>query len=415
MAFWHPFANMAAVQDQRLVLARAEDVWVYDESGRRYLDATASLWYANVGHGRQEIIDRVNEQLSQLDAYQIFGDFANRPALDLANRLADLAPVDDARIFLTSGGGDSIDTAAKLVRQHFYRRGEPLRTHLIRRTHAYHGTHGFGTSLAGIEANASGWGAMIPETSGVEHDSLAALEREILRVGPNRVAAFFCEPIIGAGGVRLPPEGYLEGAADLCAQYGVLFVVDAVIVGFGRLGTWFGIERWNVRPDLITFAKGVTSGYLPLGGVVVSGEVAKPFWEPPGAYFRHGATYSGHPACCAAALANLDILARDGLLERGQEFEGPLAEVLLPLADRPTVSEVRAGIGLIGAVEIHADVLAADPDAVARVVSVAREQGVIVRPLLRGVAVSPPLICEQEHIDLLAQAIEAGLDAVAAG
>jgi putrescine aminotransferase len=412
---WHPFANMATVRGNALVIEHAEDVWLFDDAGRRYLDATASLWYANVGHGRREIVDRVADQLRRLDAYNVFSDFANPPALELADRLASLAPVDDARVFLASGGGDAIDTAAKLARGHWTLRGQPHRTHLIRRTHAYHGTHGFGTSLGGIEANVSGWGPLVPDTSGVEFDSLEALEREILRVGPDRVAAFFCEPIIGAGGVRHPPEGYIEGAADLCAEHGVLLIVDSVIVGFGRLGTWFGIERWGVRPDLVTFAKGVTSGYLPLGGVIASGDVAEPFWEGEGAAFRHGATYSGHPTCCAAALANLDILGRDGLLERGRELEGELAEVLAPLADSPNVAEVRAGLGLLGAAELAPDVLAADPDAVARVVFAAREHGVIVRPLVSAVAVSPPLTIQREQLELIGEALAHAFDSLPKG
>jgi putrescine aminotransferase len=412
---WHPFANMAAVQGNALVIERAEDVWLFDDAGRRYLDATASLWYANVGHGRPEIIEAVGEQLAKLDAYNVFGDLANPPALELADRLASLAPVDDAKVFLASGGGDAIDTAAKLARQHWTLRGEPRRTHLIRRTHAYHGTHGFGTSLGGIEANVSGWGALVPDTSGVQYDSLQALEQEILRVGPEHVAAFFCEPVIGAGGVRFPPEGYIEGVADLCAEHGILFIVDAVIVGFGRLGTWFGIERWGVRPDMITFAKGVTSGYLPLGGVVASGRVAEPFWEGDGAAFRHGATYSGHPACCAAALANLDLLASDGLLERGQDLEGPLAGALAPLADHPNVSEVRTGTGLMAAVEIAPEVLAAEPNAVAKVVLAAREHGVIVRPLMSAVAVSPPLTIQQPELELIGDAVGRALDTLPQG
>lgn len=409
-SLWHPFANMAAVRDNEFLVERAEDVWVFDHTGRRLLDATASLWYANVGHGRRVIADRVAEQLVRLDAYSIFGDVANSPALELADRLASLAPVDDARIFLASGGGDAIDTAAKLIRAYWRLCGEPQRTYLISRTHAYHGTHAFGTSLGGIEANISGWGQLIPETSVVKQDSLEALEQEILRLGPERVGAFLCEPIIGAGGVRHPPEGYIKGVADLCAEHHVLLLIDAVIVGFGRLGTWFGIERWDVRPDLITFAKGVTSGYLPLGGVVASGRVAEPFWEGDGAVFRHGATYAGHPTCCAAALANLDVLEHDGLLERGRELEGELADILSPLGDSPQVAEVRAGLGLLGAVELAPDVLASDPEAVNKVVLAAREQGVVVRSLGSSVAVSPPLTVERAHLELIGEALGRAFD-----
>ncbi len=303
--FWHPFADMAAVSRSELVIDRGEGPWVFDDAGKRYLDATASLWYANIGHGRAEVADAVAAQMRRLEAYSTFGDFGNAPATAVAERLAERAPMDDARVFLASGGGDAIDTAAKIARRHFNVTGHPERTHLIARTQGYHGTHGFGTALGGIEANTTGWGPLVGSVSTVPHDSLPALEQEILRVGPEKVAAFFCEPVIGAGGVHLPPEGYIQGVADLCAEHGILLVIDSVICAFGRLGTWFGVERWpDVRPDLITFAKGVTAGYLPLGGVIASGRVAEPFFgEPGGPMLRHGATYAGHPTVCAAALS----------------------------------------------------------------------------------------------------------------
>ncbi|MGH2950162.1 MAG: aspartate aminotransferase family protein [Solirubrobacteraceae bacterium] len=410
--FWHPFADMGAVSENELVIDRGEGVWVYDTDGNRYLDATASLWYANIGHARQEVADTVAAQMTRLEAYSTFGDIGNRPANELAERLAAVAPMDDARVFLASGGGDAIDTAAKIARRHWVLQGRPERAHLISRTQGYHGTHGFGTSIGGIEANTSNWGPLVGQVSSVQHDSLQALEAEILRVGPDRVAAFFCEPVIGAGGVHLPPEGYIEGAADLCAEHGVLLVIDSVICAFGRLGTWFGVERWEeVRPDLITFAKGVTSGYLPLGGVVASGEVAAPFFEGPGGpMLRHGATYAGHPTCCAAALAVLDIYEREDLIPRGRELEGPLADALAPLAEHPAVSEVRAGLGLLAAVQVAPEALEQEPAAVARIALGAREAGVLVRPLLGAIAVSPPLTVEQEHLQQIADAFRAGLD-----
>ena len=230
----------------------------------------------------------------------------------------------------TSGGGDSIEVAAKLARRHFILHDQPERVHLISRTQGYHGTHGFGTSLGGIEANTSNWGPLVPQTSTVAFDSLPALEAEIARLGPERVAAFFCEPVIGAGGVHPPPDGYIQGVADLCAEHGILLVIDSVICGFGRLGTWFGVERWeDVKPAMITFAKGVTSGYIPLGGVVASDEIAAPYWaEPGGPTFRHGATYAGHPTACAAALEVIDIYEREELIPRGRELEQPLYDAL---------------------------------------------------------------------------------------
>jgi putrescine---pyruvate transaminase len=412
--FWHPFADMGAVSEAELLIDRGEGVWVFDAEGNRYLDATASLWYANLGHGRFEVADAVAEQMRRLEAYSTFGDFGNRPANEVAERLAALAPMDDARVFLASGGGDAIDTAAKIARRHWVLRGHPERTQLISRTQAYHGTHGFGTSIGGIEPNVTNWGPLVADVSAVPHDSLPALEAEILRVGPDRVAAFFCEPVIGAGGVHLPPDGYMEGVADLCAEHGILLVIDSVICGFGRLGTWFGVERWeDVRPDLITFAKGVTAGYLPLGGVIASDDVAAPFFEAPGGpMLRHGATYAGHPTCCAAALAVLDIYEREDLIPRGRELERPLADALAPLAEHPAVAEVRAGLGLLAAVQLAPEALEQDAGAVATVAAGAREAGVLLRPLLGSLAVSPPLTVEQEHVDRIADGFRAGLDRI---
>jgi putrescine aminotransferase len=410
--FWHPFADMGAVSENELVIERGEGVYVYDGAGTRYLDATASLWYANIGHARPEVADAVAAQMRTIEAYSTFADIGNRPANELCERLAELAPMDGARVFLGSGGGDAIDTAAKIARRHWVLAGQPGRTHLISRTHGYHGTHGYGTSIGGIEANTSNWGPLVPAVSAVQHDSLEALEAEILRVGPDRVAAFFCEPVIGAGGVRPPVDGYIEGVADLCAEHGILLVIDSVICGFGRLGTWFGVERWEeVRPDLITFAKGVTSGYLPLGGVIASGAVAAPFFEAPGGpMLRHGATYAGHPSCCAAALCVLDIYERENLIPRGRELEQPLLDALAPLADDELVSEVRGGLGLLAAVQLAPEVLENDPAAVAKVAAGARDAGVLLRPLLGSLAVSPPLVIEQEHIDAIADGYRAGLD-----
>jgi putrescine---pyruvate transaminase len=410
-AFWHPFADMGAVSHEELVIERGEGVHVFDSDGRRYLDGTASLWYANLGYGRSDVARAAAAQMERLAAYQTFGDFSNPPANELAARLSALAPMEDAKVFLGSGGGDAIDTAAKIARRHWIEQGRPERLHIISRTNGYHGTHAFGTSIGGIEANTANWGPLVPHTSAVAYDSLPALEQEILRVGPERVAAFFCEPVIGAGGVFPPPEGYIEGVADLCEEHGVLLVIDSVICAFGRLGTWFGIERWpDVQPDMITFAKGVTSGYLPLGGVIVDGPIAAPFFERPGGpMLRHGATYAGHPTCAAAALAVLDAYEAEDLIPRGQELEEPLLAALAPLADHGAVGEVRAGVGLLGAVALNDEALAI-PGAVAKVAAGAREAGVLVRPLLRGVAVSPPLLVDESHLAELAAAIRNGLD-----
>jgi putrescine---pyruvate transaminase len=406
--FWHPYADMGSVRHSELVIERGEDVWVWDADRKRYLDASAGLWYANVGHGRPEIRAAVATQMEHLEAYSAFFDFANRPVLELAEALAERAPM-PARVLLGSGGSDAIDTAAKLARRYWWEVGQPDRTLLVSRTAGYHGTHGFGTALGGIPINREGFGPH-GETIQVRHDSLEEMEQTFARVGPERVAAVFVEPVIGAGGVYPPTPGYIEGVADLCERTGVLFVADSVICGFGRLGTWFGIERWNVEPAMIVFAKGVTSGYLPLGGVIVSDRIAEPFWrERGGPVFRHGATYAGHATCCAAAIANIGLLERDGLLERGREHEQALLDALAPLAAHDLVSEVRGGVGTMAAVELTAEIRDRQPGAVTSVMMGARAAGVLVRPGGTAVAVSPPLTAGPEHFELIAEAIEEGL------
>ena len=272
--------------------------------------------------------------------------------------------------------------------------------HLISRSQGYHGTHGLGTSLGGIAANREAVGPLDPHSSQVPHDSLEALEAEIERVGADRVAAVFVEPVIGAGGVHPPRPGYLEAVEALCKRTGVLLVIDAVIAGFGRLGEWFGPERWGMRPDMIVFAKGVTSGYLPLGGVVISGTIAAPFWDEPNPpWFRHGPTYAGHPTSCAVALANLDIIEREGLLARGLELEADIAAALRPLESHALVGEVRAGTGALGAVALSAEVLAREPKAPMRVWTECRDRGVLVRPLGDAVGMSPALIATRDDVE----------------
>jgi putrescine---pyruvate transaminase len=409
-ALWHPFADMGSVEGAEFVLERGEGAWVWDEGGRRYLDATASLWYSNLGHSRPEIAAAIEAQSRKLDAYGIFGDYTNRPAIELADRLAALAPVPGSKVFLGSGGGDMIDTAAKLARAFHDRRGESDRQHLIGRTHGYHGTHGFGTSVGGIAANRAGYGPIVADASTVAFDDPAALEAEIQRIGPGRVAGFFCEPVIGAGGVHLPPDGYIEAVAEICQRHGILFIADCVICAFGRLGTWFGIDRWPVRPDMVVLAKGISNGAQPVGALLVAPEIAEPFFTgAPGApVFRHGATYAGHPTCAVAALTTLDIYEREGVIDRGRNLEGPLAEALRPVAEHAAVGEVRAGLGFLAGIDLTADLVA--DGAVVRLQLGCRERGVLVRPLGKGIAISPPLICGEEEIDLIAGAIRESLD-----
>jgi adenosylmethionine-8-amino-7-oxononanoate aminotransferase len=408
-AFWHPFAAMGAVRRCEFVVTRGEDVWLWDEAGNRYLDATASLWCVNVGHGRREIADAVAAQMRELATYHTFTDFANRPALELTRRLAGIAPVPGAKIFLVNGGGEAIDTAAKIAREYHVRTGHPERTVLISRRHGYHGTHGFGTALAGIPANRVA-APFVPDVVQVEWNDPAALEAEIERIGPERVAAFFVEPVIGAGGVYPPPPGYVERVREICTRHGVLLVIDSVICGFGRLGDWFGVDRFGIVPDLVTFAKGITSGYVQLGGVVAHERVAEPFFADGAAPFRHGATYSGHPTACAAAMANLDIMENEGLLKRADGLELPLYEAVQSLADHPLVAEARGGTGALAAIELDPERVAANPGLPGAVAAAARRRGVLVRPMVSALAVSPPLTFTDEHVELMVEGLRGGLD-----
>ena len=411
-SFWHPFADMAAVDaGGELSIVRGEGSHIFDADGRRYLDATASLWYCNVGHGRTEIADAVSAQMRDLESYSTFQDLTNPPVHALVERVAAMAPVANSRVFLTSGGSDSIDSATKIARRYWALMGEPERIVLMRRERAYHGMHTAGTSLAGIPANLEGYGGLLQDVVEVPWDDAEGLRAAIERVGQRRVAAFFCEPIIGAGGVYAPPPGYLEAVRQVCRDTGVLFIADEVITGFGRTGEWFASTRWGIEPDLLTCAKGITSGYLPLGAVIAAPRVWEPFFAPGVGMFRHGYTYSGHAAVAAAAGANLDIIEREGLLARAVELEGQLAEVLGPLASHELISEVRAGVGVVAAVQIDPAAYAADPGLLARVVPACRKNGIMTRTLATGaIQVSPPLSLSDDEVEELASGIGAALD-----
>ena len=412
MRFWHPFADMAAVSaGGELPIVRGEGYHIWDSEGRRYLDATASLWYSMIGHGRAEVADAVSAQMRELEAYSTFQDLAS-PVVDaLAERVASLAPVPGSTVFLTSGGSDSIDTALKMARHYWQLLGEPGRTVLIRREKAYHGMHAAGTSLAGIAANLAGHGRLIEDVIEVPWDDADALFGAIQETGAERVAAFFCEPVIGAGGIYAPPPGYLEKARQVCKDAGVLFIADEVITGFGRVGEWFASGRWALDPDIITCAKGITSGYLPLGAVIAAPGVWEPFWAEGAGMWRHGYTYSGHASVAAAAMANLDIIEREGLIARARELEGELAQALSPLTVHPLISEVRAGCGAMAAVQIEPAALEADPGLVGRVVPACRRAGIMTRTLATGaIHVSPPLILDEDGVDELATGIAQALD-----
>jgi adenosylmethionine-8-amino-7-oxononanoate aminotransferase len=411
-AFWHPFADMRVVRDAEVVIRRGDGVWIEDVTGRRYLDATAALWYCNAGFGRREIASAVAEQLERLVAYSSFGAYTSEPTVALAERLAGLSPIPDAVVFLGSGGSDAIDTAAKLVRRYWDVVGRPEKRIIVSREHGYHGMHGWGTSLIGMPSMKAGYGGEfideVIHVGALDTETLGALFTE--RAG--EIAAFIGEPVIGAGGVIPPDPSYWGEVQRLCREHDVLLVADEVITGFGRTGMLWGSQRYGISPDLITFAKGVTSGYMPLGGVLVGRRVAEPFWEPgggPGAVFRHGYTYSGHAGACAAAMANLDIIEREGLVARVAALEPVFEAALRSLEDAPLVGEVRA-VGLMGAVALRPDLLAADPGLVERVVGAALERGVATR-VLRGHAihVSPAFVITESEIAQLVDALRAAL------
>ncbi|HUJ07013.1 MAG TPA: aspartate aminotransferase family protein [Streptosporangiaceae bacterium] len=417
-AMWNPFANMATLAGHAITIVRGEGCTVYDADGRGYLDALASLWYCNVGYGRTELAEAAAAQMRQIAGFQVFEYYANPPAEALCRKIADLAPLPGSKVFLTPGGGsDAVDTAGKLARAYWRAVGEPARQVIISRSHAYHGMNAYGTSLGGIPLLTEAFAPLVGQVEQVPWDDPSALEKTIELLGDSRVAAFFCEPVIGAGGVYPPPEGYLHAVRDICRRHDVLFVADEVITGYGRVGEWFASGRFGLEPDLITTAKGLSSGYLPIGAVIAGPRVAEPFWRAGSAeVFRHGYTYSGHPASAAVALANLELIERERLVARVAGLEPVLAAAMAPLAGHGLVSEVRAGTGLLAAVEIAEEARAADPAIGQRLVLAVRARGVITR-LLRGVAlqVSPPFVITEAEIGRIAEAFSSALDEVGRG
>ena len=407
-AFWHPFADMALVAGHELIIESGSGCYVRSVDGVDYLDATAGLWYCNVGHGRKEIADAVARQMLEIAAYSNFGDTATKSTIELADRLATMAPMADAKVFFTSGGSDGVDTAFKLVRRYWVLVGQPSRTHVISRTRAYHGMHLSGTSLAGIPANRDGYGPLDEHVSSVAWDDPQALADRIDELGAENVAAFYCEPVIGAGGVYIPPPGYLTAVRAICRERGVLFVADEVITGYGRTGVMFASE--GLSPDVVITAKGLTSGYLPMGAVLVGAQVAEPFWRTPGTLWRHGYTYSGHASAAAAATANLDILEAEGLVAKAASSALTLSAALAPLRGHDHVVDVRSGAGLLGAVQVRPEVVADDPTIMARIIGGMRARGVLTRGLADGsVQVSPAFVITRDELIRIGTAIDESL------
>ncbi len=408
-AILHPFAAPAREATGYLEIVRGEGCVLEDAAGRRYLDGTAALWFCAAGHGRREIAEAVSSQMRELDAFHTFGSFTNAPQQRLAALLAELAPIPDARVLFTNSGSEAIDSALKLARAGHRANGEAGRTVFLSRVGGYHGVMLGGTSISGLPANRAQFGPLLAECVQVERSSLDAMREAVAYHGGDRIAAIVTEPVQGAGGVFPPPDGYLQGLRDLCDECGALLVFDEVITGFGRLGSWFASHHYGVTPDLLTFAKAVTSGYLPLGGVVVGPRVRGWLESEEGYLLAHGGTYAGHPACCAAAIANLGILSAERLPERAATAGARLRAGLDPLLGSRGVADVR-GEGLMQAIGLEPEVPAGS------VVAALLARGVIGRliPSVNAVAFSPPLVISEAEIVEILEALDGALTEVAA-
>jgi putrescine---pyruvate transaminase len=405
----HPFAAPARPAGEYLEIVRGEGCRLWDSDGRRYLDATASLWYCAAGHGRREIADAVAAQMGQVAAYHTFGSFTNGPEQRLAEMLAELEPIPDSRVLFTLTGSEAVDSALKLARAGHRAAGDAGRTIFLSRHYAYHGVMVGGTSVSGLPANRRPFGPMLGDCYQVERDSLEAMRAAVAFHGPERIAAIITEPVQGAGGVFPPPDGYLQGLRELCDESGALLIFDEVITAFGRLGSWFGSHHYGVTPDLTTFAKAITSGYLPLGGVIVGPRVRGWLEADDGYLLTHGGTYAGHPTCCAAGVANLELLRSEGLPERARDAGRRLRAGLDQLAGRPGVAEVR-GEGLMQAIALEPPLTAAE------MVAALQSRGIVGRglPYTNSIAFSPPLIISDGEIDEILEATDAALADVAA-
>ena len=395
----HPFTPPAKPADAYLDIASGQGAVVTDRHGNNYIDAMASLWFANLGYNRREVIEAIHEQLGRIHAYHLFDPFTNGPAEELAARLVELAPIDDGRVFFGTSGSDAVDTALKLARAAHLRAGRPQKRLVVSRTAGYHGTNYGGTSSQGIEANREGFGELVPHHVAVPHDDLEALATLFAERG-DEIAAVLTEPLQGAGGVLPPPAGYLEGVRRLCTDHDAYFICDEVICGFGRLGRWFGADFYGVRPDMITFAKAVTSGYIPLGGVIVGDTVRAPLEADPDYVLRTGYTYSGHAAACAAGIACLDVTEGDGLLHAATRLGGRLRDGLQALVDDGLYAGLR-GEGFVYALTMP------DHQSAPEQRNRLRERGVIARPLGDALAFCPPLVITDDQIDQVVDAVAA--------
>ncbi len=419
-----------------LVIVRGEGCELIAEDGRRLIDGSSGLWTVNLGHSRKDLVEAARVQLETLPYLATFAGVSSPPAIELAERITDLTP-GLSGVFFVSGGSEANETAIKLARRHWIRRGAPEKSIILAHDRGYHGLTGVTTTATRLQPYHDGFGVPAPDVvevpapyayrcaAGVPCDPEtcpicqgAALEQRIENLGAARVAALIVEPVFGSGGVIVPPPGYLRRIREVCDRHEVLMIVDEVITGFGRTGTWFACEHEEVVADMITFAKGVTGGYVPLGGVIIS----DPLWDElrdPGrqpGYLMHGFTHSGHPVACAVALASIAAVEREGLLGRVQEASAILAEAIAPLGDHPEVGEIRQS-GLMIGVELVADKETRQPWPVEagrgrRAALTARDRGLLTRGLLDDIiCFAPPFTISEEQlrrsVEILGDSIEA--------
>ncbi|MDO9032775.1 MAG: aspartate aminotransferase family protein [Hydrogenophaga sp.] len=436
--FIHPFTDHAGLASRGArVITRADNIYVWDSEGAKILDAMSGLWCVNAGYGRKELADAAYQQMMTLPFYNSFFNTTNVPAVQLATKLASLAPTVGGRsfqhVFFSSSGSESNDTNVRMGRRYWDLLGQPQRKVIISRNNAYHGSTMAGASLGGMSGmHAQGdlpipnithieqphfWENALPGESKADFGLRAArwLEAKILEVGADKVAAFIAEPVQGAGGVIIPPETYWPEIQRIVDQYGILLISDEVICAFGRLGHWFAYEKFGYRPDLVTFAKGVTSGYIPLGGVMVGDRVAKVLIEQ-GGEFNHGYTYSGHPVACAVALANLELMERENLVGRVKDDVGPyLAERFAELKDHPLVGDAETCGFVAGLVLVKNKTTRQMFDADLGVGMICRghcfKNGLIMRAVGDRMIIAPPLVMTRAQIDEMMALIRRCLDA----
>jgi adenosylmethionine-8-amino-7-oxononanoate aminotransferase len=430
---WEHFTALRSVGTTP-TMTRGEGVYVWDNKGNRYLDGLAGLFTTQVGHGRREIVEAMAEQAGTLHFFPIWGH-AHQPAIDLAARIAELTPGDLNRVFFTTGGSEAVESAWKFAQQYFQAIGQPERRKVVARDLAYHGTTMGALSITGLTDIKTPFEPLVEGTShvpatilfrsGMTEAELAAVradevEQAILREGPETVAMVILEPVQNAGGCIPPPADYLQRVRDICTKYGILYVSDEVICAYGRLGHMYAAERWGVQPDIITCAKGLTSAYSPLGATIISDRLAEPFLEE-GAMFLHGITFGGHPVSCAAALANLDVFEKEGLLERVLKMEPVFRQTLEDLRDLPLVGDVR-GAGFFWAIELVKDretngkFTDEESDVLLRDLLSPKlaEAGLICRADDRGepvIQMSPPLIMEEGHFEEMGASLRTAITA----